>query len=351
MNLVFRLNYHTDPGQSLWLKYSIVLDEKGIGFDQIVPLQWLNEGQWQVGVKVRGTGCFKVEYNYQLRQTNGVELDEWHAPRTVEIDLSAHDAVLLQDSWCSAGTVDYAFETNAFLAVLPARGPFADLSTPENANHSFQLRMAAVPAGQVPCILGNVSELGNWGWFSAIPLEETAPNVWRKNFYLPNDWHIEYKYGLFDLKLKCVVSVELGENRRIASRALAPRQWIQVQDECYRRDTGGLYRAAGVAMPVFSLRSEKSLGVGEFADLKPFGDWAKGVGLKVIQILPINDTTSSHDWTDSYPYSAISVFALHPLYLRIDDLGYAMPARFKQELNAARARLNPLDQVDYPAVM
>ena len=351
MNIVFRLNYRTVPGQSLWLKYSTVLDEKGVRFDQIVPLQWLNEGQWEARVKVRGAGCFRIDYNYQLRQANGVELDEWHAPRTAEIDLSSHDAVLLLDSWCSAGTVDYAFETNAFLAVLPARGPFDELSIPDKANHSFLLRMAAVPAGQVPCLLGSVSELGNWGWFSAIPLVETAPNVWRKNLYLPDDWHIEYKYGLFDLKLKCVVSVELGENRRIVSHALAPRQWTKVEDECYRRETGGLYRAAGVAMPVFSLRGEKSLGVGEFADLKPFADWAKGIGLKLIQILPINDTTSSHDWTDSYPYSAISVFALHPLYLRIDDLSYAMPASFKQELNAARARLNPLEQVDYPAVM
>ncbi|MEY3897111.1 MAG: 4-alpha-glucanotransferase [Verrucomicrobiota bacterium] len=351
MKIVFRLNYHTVAGQSLWLKYSTVLDEKGVRFDQVVPLHWINNEQWETRVDVRGTGRFRLEYSYQLRQANGVELDEWHAPRNAEVDLDAHDALVLLDSWCSAGTVDYAFETNAFLAVLPARGRFQELATPAHANHSFQLRMAAVPDGQVPCLIGSVSEIGNWGWHSAVPLQETAPNVWRRNLYLPTDWGIEYKYGLFDLKLKCVVGMELGENRRIAARALAPRQWTKVEDECYRRDEGNLYRAAGVAMPVFSLRGDKSLGVGEFADLKPFGDWAHSVGLKLIQILPINDTTSSHDWTDSYPYSAISVFALHPLYLRIDDMSYAMPAAFKQELAAARDRLNPLEQVDYEAVM
>jgi len=351
MKIVFRLNYHSTPGQSLWLKYSTVLDEKGVRFDQIVPLHWLNDGQWETRVNMRGAGRFRLEYNYQLRQVNGVELDEWHAPRTAGVDLDSQDALLLLDSWCSAGTVDYAFETNAFLAVLPARGPFQELPMPENANHSFQLRMAAVPAGQVPCLLGSVSEIGNWGWFSAIPLVETAPNVWRKNLYLPVDWGIEYKYGLFDLKLKCVVGMELGENRRISARALAARQWTKVEDECYRRDHGHLFRGAGVAMPVFSLRSEDSLGVGEFADLKPFGDWAHSVGLKLIQILPVNDTTSTHEWTDSYPYSAISVFALHPLYLRIDDLNYAMPSAFKQELATAREKLNPLEKVDYEAVM
>ncbi len=112
-----------------------------------------------------------------------------------------------------------------------------------------------------------------------------------------------------------------------------------------------MFRGAGVAIPVFSLRSAKNLGVGEFADLKPMADWAKSAGLELIQILPINDTTSSHDWTDSYPYSAISVYALHPLYLCIDDLRYEMPASFDSDVAEARARLNPLSRVDYEGVM
>ncbi len=352
MNIVFRLDYHTVPGQSLWLKYSIVLDEKGVRFDQVVPLQWINDSQWEVRVEVHGSGRFLLEYSYQFRQsTNGLKLDEWHGPRISEVDLTANDALLLLDSWCSAGTVDYAFETDAFLTAHPARGSFTELATPENSNHTFQLRMAAVPTGQVPCLIGSVDEIGGWGWHSAVPLEETAPNVWQKNLYLPVDWHIEYKYGLFDLALQCVVSLELGENRILPSRSIGTRQWTKVSDEYYRRDFGGLFRGAGVAVPVFSLRSAKSLGVGEFADLKPLADWATGVGLKLIQILPINDTTSSHDWTDSYPYSAISIFALHPLYLRIDDLKYAMPVAFKKKLGSACDELNLLERVDYEAVM
>ena len=68
MKIVFRLNYHTIPGQSLWLKYSTVLDEKGVRFDQVVPLHWINDGQWETSVNVRGAGRFRMEYNYQLRQ-------------------------------------------------------------------------------------------------------------------------------------------------------------------------------------------------------------------------------------------------------------------------------------------
>ena len=352
MKIVFRLNYQTIPGQSLWLKYSTVLDEKGVRFDQVVPLQWLNDRQWQTCVDVLGAGKFRIEYHYQLRQlSNGVELDEWGAARSVDIDLDAHEAVVLLDSWSSAGTPDYAYETKALLTARNTEKKFPKTSSPVGANHSFQLRMAAVPVGKVPCLIGSVSEIGNWGWHSAVPLVEVAADVWQINLYLPVDWDIEYKYGLFDLKLKCLVSIETGENRQISSRSYAAKQKVHVRDECFHRDTAGLYRAAGVAIPVFSLRSEKSLGIGEFADLKPLADWAGNVGLKLIQILPINDTTSSYDWTDSYPYSAISVFALHPIYLRISDIGYLMPVAFTQELELAGDLLNPLERVDYEAVM
>ena len=216
-------------------------------FDQVVPLHWINDGQWEARVDVHGAGRLRLEYHYQLRQdatawssTSGM------APRNAEVDPDAHDALLLLDSWCSAGTVDYAFETNAFLAVLPARGPFKEPATPADANHSFQLRMAAVPAGQVPCLIGSVREIGDWGWHSAVPLEEIAANVWRKDLYLPADWRIEYKYGLFDLELKCVRQPGArGKPRSLEPRALGPRQWTQVSDECYRRDAGELYRGGG----------------------------------------------------------------------------------------------------------
>jgi 4-alpha-glucanotransferase len=351
MKIIFRVNYQTSTEQSLWLRYSTVLDAVGVRFDHVVPMHWLNAQQWETQVTLCGTGCFRMEYHYQLRQKNGAVLDEWLAPREITVDLAAQDALLLQDTWRSAGTVDYAFETNPFLAMQPQREFFHELGVVPEANHRFTLRMAAVPQGLVPCLIGSVSELGDWGWHSAVPLEETARNVWQKNLYLPVEWHIDYKYGLYDPALNCVVSLELGENRQLPARVAGAVQQTWVSDECYRREAANLFHGAGVAVPVFSLRSEKSLGVGDFADLKPLADWAQGVGLKLIQILPINDTTSAYDWTDSYPYSAVSVFALHPLYLRLDDLKYAMPASFKLELYAERERLNALPEVDYVAVM
>ena len=82
-----------------------------------------------------------------------------------------------------------------------------------------------------------------------------------------------------------------------------------------------IWRCASVSVPVFSLRSEHSFGVGDFGDIQRFTDWAEKTGMKVIQILPVNDTSSTHSWTDSHPYNCISAFALHPHYLDLEQLG------------------------------
>ena len=79
-------------------------------------------------------------------------------------------------------------------------------------------------------------------------------------------------------------------------------------------------RVAGTLVPLFSLRSDASFGVGDFGDLKKMVDWVSQTQQKVLQILPINDTTTTHTWTDSYPYSCISIFALHPQYADLNSL-------------------------------
>ena len=106
------------------------------------------------------------------------------------------------------------------------------------------------------------------------------------------------------------------------------------------------FRGAGTAVPVFSLRTEKDFGIGEFRDLRPLVDWAAATGQCIIQLLPINDTTRKGGWDDSYPYSPISSFALHPLYINLQDIGIKETAAFKKE----RKELDSLPEIDYPRV-
>lgn len=112
-----------------------------------------------------------------------------------------------------------------------------------------------------------------------------------------------------------------------------------------------LWKGAGTAIPVFSLRSSLSFGIGEFADLKPLADWARKCGMTIIQTLPVNDTIMTKTWRDSYPYSANSSFALNPMYLRLQDVGILSDKEFLDRMEKTRQELNSLPEVDFEKVM
>lgn len=107
---------------------------------------------------------------------------------------------------------------------------------------------------------------------------------------------------------------------------------------------------AGVAVPVFSLRSNESCGIGEYYDLMKLADWCVMTGLKLIQILPINDTTTDGGRSDSYPYKSISTKALHPIYLNLEKVGTLKDENDKQRFQELKKELNAKEFVDYPAV-
>jgi 4-alpha-glucanotransferase len=129
---------------------------------------------------------------------------------------------------------------------------------------------------------------------------------------------IAYKYGVYDVVQQKFIRYEDGNNRVLFDVGKPNRQTIL--HDGFAVLPNNTWKGAGMAIPVFSLRSEKSFGVGEFADMPLLVDWAKQVGLKMIQLLPINDTTATHSWMDSYPYAAISAFALHPMYLNLEKI-------------------------------
>ena len=102
---------------------------------------------------------------------------------------------------------------------------------------------------------------------------------------------------------------------------------------------------SGVILPVSALRSKKSFGIGEFADLPLLGEWCAATGLRFIQILPVNDTG-----TESSPYSALSAFALHPVYLRLENLPEFDPS-MKATLEKERSRLQGFSRIPFPQVV
>ncbi len=138
-----------------------------------------------------------------------------------------------------------------------------------------------------------------------------------------------------------MVRFEDGENRPV-QRICKPMLNITIMHDGFVNCPFIRWRGAGVAMPVFSLRSVNSFGVGEFTDIMLLIDWAKKTGLKIIQLLPVNDTTATHTREDSYPYGAISAFAMHPLYINLEKIAGKEFAHIVNPLKRKQKQLNEL---------
>ena len=160
---------------------------------------------------------------------------------------------------------------------------------------------------------------------------------------------LAYKYGVYDSSTKSFVRYEDGNNRLVYSDAA--KRKLTIQHDGFVQLPNNTWKGSGVAIPVFSLRSKKSFGVGEFNDIRLLADWAVKTGLKLIQLLPVNNTMSSFTWLDSYPYSAISAFALHPIYINLEKVAGKEYAEELEPLKKIQQQLNELTVVDYEEVM
>ncbi|MCU0665578.1 MAG: 4-alpha-glucanotransferase [Candidatus Omnitrophica bacterium] len=105
----------------------------------------------------------------------------------------------------------------------------------------------------------------------------------------------------------------------------------------------GTGKRAGVALPLFSLYSRDSVGVGDFADLKKFVDWCAKTGNSILQLLPLNEM----GWVNC-PYDALSSFAIEPLYISFSLLPAGQIKHVKQDIEKIRAEFPlPAKNLDY----
>jgi 4-alpha-glucanotransferase len=352
MRLVFRLRYRSQFGQSLWWAGGHPLPGDG-KIEQPLPLEYLNEEFWQTSITVPPEALdTPISYDYMLRNADGSRVADWGCDRVLIPSEFGCDELLVIDSWNDTGAVANAFSTEPFQKVLLA-AHFTDVPvpTPVDATHTFRVKAPLLAQGQTLCLLGDGAVLGNWSAQKPILLSRLRG---QGDLSITLDlrgqpFPFAYKYGVFDTGKKSLVRYEEGVNR-ILNDSVLPNRHTLISDG-FVRLPADTWKGAGVAVPVFSLRSEKSFGVGEFTDLQLLIDWAAAAGLKLIQILPVNDTTATHTWTDSYPYAAISVFGLHPLYLSLAGVANPQNQKLLTTLEPARRRLNALDMVDYEAVM
>ena len=343
MKVHFILRYHTRIGENCLISF---------GQESPQLLTYLNEDLWHGVFEIDTKKYPTLFYQYHFQAKNGALTSEWETERLLDLSDKSMDYQEVIDHWNPAGAIENTFLTQPFQNIFnPATAATPTPVGKQTFSHVFKVKAPLVQAGQSVCLLGHGAALRAWDTAAPLVLKRDG-NWWTIRLDLTQeDFPLGYKYGIWDHTGNRFLGFETGNNRTLYAPSAGQKKHLITLHDGFMRMPNNTWKGAGVAIPVFSLRSKKSWGVGEFTDLPLLADWAKSVGLKIIQLLPINDTTATHTWTDSYPYSAISAFALHPIFLNVEQLaGKKHAALLKPYLKQQKA-LNALEAVDYEAVL
>ncbi len=346
MKLLFRIDYRANWGESLYLCGDTALLGNG-DTSRALRLEVDGDRLWHAEVELPDSVA-AFTYRYIIKNEQGDTRQEWgqgHCFRPAA-GVNEYD---IYDRWQDQ-PFDKPFYSAAFTECI-CRHNSAGTKPLLPASGYVELCVAApmVAPGCTLAISGEGDALGNWNPDRAIRMNSAEYPIWKAKIPAAGlNAATEYKYLIVDSADGRVVSWEGGNNRSIgveprenAATILAGMRFINAQTP---------WKGAGTAIPVFSLRTESDFGVGDFYDLKEMVDWAAAAGQTFLQILPINDTTMTGTWVDSYPYKANSIYALHPMFLRLEAIGELKDKKRREYYENLRKELNALPEVDYERV-
>lgn len=289
-------------------------------------------------------------YYYSVEREGRAVKTEWLMIKH-QLDVNAKKAAVytLYDHWKAMPEDAYLY-SSAFTDCINHQTP--QEMKPETGSKIVRLivRAPQLRDGERLGVLGADKALGAWDVQKILPMTQHTYNEWVADIdatHLEGS-HLEFKFVAFR-NAKNELLWENSMNRTVdlpemKAGELVSYELDQASFALYNR------KLAGTQVPVFSLRTRKSAGIGDFGDLETMIDFVASTGQKVLQLLPINDTTITHTWTDSYPYSCISVFAIHPQYADLHALPELKDAKARAEAEKTRAELNALDKIDYEKV-
>ncbi|MFT7030934.1 MAG: 4-alpha-glucanotransferase [Marinoscillum sp.] len=349
MKLKFVVGYRTHYGQSLFVTGSIASLGAGDS-SKAVKLSPSSGDLWEGEIEIKFDKRVEFTYHYFLKdEQSGATFHEFGKDRQVEIDAS-YSTVRLRDFWRTAKLQENSLYTAPFEKAFFVRGKKKMDTGSKTGVLKIQMRAPRISKDYQLGIIGSLPALGSWDDSKALLMGDEDFPTWSVDIPLAvNEVSFEYKYVIYSHKENRVVTWENGDNRYFPLLEVSDKhKKIIHTDENFRYPVGN-WKTSGVAIPIFSLRSNEGAGVGEFTDIKKLVDWSVKTGLKVIQVLPVNDTVATHTWVDSYPYAAISVQALHPIYANLQ--AFAPLKNKSKEIFTEAAKLNQLVDVDYESVM
>ena len=348
MKISFKIDYQTLWGQVLYVAGSA--HEFGewnpalaLVMKNVVP------GEWELECELPSEK--RLEYKYVIKDEDGNCVWEEGKNRRLETGENVLSYVICRDFWRTRRESDSALSSSAFTKVL-LRRPIENLEVKGDLPYRKTLRIQInVPRVSPDCkigILGDQPLIGNWMEEYTLLMDDSQFPLWSIDIDADKlKFPFQFKYVVYNTIKKQIVIWEQGSNRLIRNYDCNDLKSIKIHtDESFRFPVTH-WKGAGVAVPVFSLRTEKSGGIGEFPDIKKLVDWAKLTGLKLIQLLPLNETVATHNWIDTYPYKSVSTLALHPVYLNINKIGVLEDENLMIGFVQALAGFNALDTVRY----
>ncbi|MCI9285925.1 MAG: 4-alpha-glucanotransferase [Muribaculaceae bacterium] len=349
MKLIFEVDYRTEWGESLYICGS----PSALGADDsshAVRMELTGGETWRAVAEVADT-VDRLTYRYIVRHDNGSESHEWGKPHMIELTPDGPTAeIVVKDRWQDQPW-DKPYYSAAFTDCICRRTGREPKVTSMAGMLTLCVDAPMVKPDEVVAVSGETDSMGAWDPAKALRMSDACYPTWKVNIPLSSLGEgCDYKFLIVKKSSGDVVAWEGCDNRHMSIPR--PTGSCDARIDAGQRLVNPLtpWRGAGVAIPVFSLRSDEDFGVGDFMDLKKMVDWAAQTRQNVVQLLPINDTTMTGTWTDSYPYNANSTFALHPMYLRLQAMGRLRDEERQRYFDNLGRELNRLPQVDYERV-
>ena len=351
MNILLNITYDTSFGEELILNLITGREEGSI---VTTPYRMhTNDGHvWKCDLNLGLETGTHIDYYYTVvRGETTVVRSEWVVePHRLELTSMRGGPFVVYDHWIGIPSDSYLY-SSAFTDCIRRRrmSPAPLVNYPVTAR--VKVRAPQLRGRERLVLVGSDLSLGAWNVADGVTMYEHNYNEWVADIDVTRltGRTFEFKFVAVDVHDPGDLLWEDGMNRRIDLPDMKENQVVVYElDEAFFP----IYdvRCAGTQVPVFSLRSRTSFGVGDFGDLKKMVDWISKTQQRVLQLLPINDTTTTHTWTDSYPYSCISIFALHPQYVDLNALPPIEDEAERQRFEALRQELNALPRIDYERV-
>lgn len=343
MTVQFNIEYKAMFGEQIVVN---IQTEEG---ELKLPLETTDGQRWACDWCVESPEKSYTYYYSVEREGRAVKTEWLMIKHQLEVNAKKAAAYTLYDHWKTMPEDAFLY-SSAFTDCINHQVP--QVMKPETGSKIVRLivRAPQLRDGERLGVLGADKALGAWDVQKILPMTQHTYNEWVADIdatHLEGS-HLEFKFVAFR-NAKNELLWENSMNRTVdlpemKAGELVSYELDQASFALYNR------KLAGTQVPVFSLRTRKSAGIGDFGDLKTMIDFVASTGQKVLQLLPINDTTITHTWTDSYPYSCISVFAIHPQYADLHALPELKDAKARAEAEKTRAELNALDKIDYEKV-